>query len=129
MTPWGERGRDSRSKILDRAKEPKRDKESGKTEKKKERRRRESRKEIKRRESPRSIAIIRLSFPFAVPAIALHYLSTLGALFRARVPVGFDLRRCKVTVQEEMERPDALRQRSTIIASTFQFSARSDSFT
>jgi hypothetical protein len=52
-------------------------------------------------------------FPFDVPAIALHYLSTLSALSRARVPVRFDLRRRReVTVQEEVERSDALRQHS-----------------
>lgn len=48
------------------------------------------------------------AFPLIVFAIALHYLSTLGALSRERIPVRFDLRRRKVIAQEEVKRPDAL---------------------
>lgn len=61
------------------------------------------------------------AFPLIVPAIALHYLSTLGALSRARVPVRFDLRRRKVIAQEEVKLPGT-ETAFAIIASRFDLS-------
>lgn len=54
-----------------------------------------------------SIAIIRLS-SLVVPAIACIIYRPLGALSRARVQVQFDLRRRKVIVQEEVDRPGSI---------------------